>query len=1277
MAVDTASSKLSALDKVLLQDDKITKDQGKFKRFFKENSKFEVRFIGTPSIFRTNTLGELYVFERENVHSIYQLSIDYQMILQLRNIDIENFWILENTAESFFNDPWLPRSVPDFPKESKRWIFAFNSRRIIFTSEKGMRYFKNVFGRIKQVIGYPLGELNKFNILILDEFDTAHQVIIGKEIVRVSSWKLPPEFPILQKAYTNTHMYLFTATQCFILNPVLKTTVVNLQFSSQESKFTAKELMDLYIKSCYSDARFFVDSKNYRILISGDDFIITLNLRNGSLKHEVFQNVLLQQIDSISGITFFSISDNLFMAHNSKNTRDAIHLGNYADPRFISVRNVIYKKRNRVYLKELKTTSVWEIRNEEYPYQPTDLDTNEWKKRAMPYMFGKGMIDSFVSLKKMAPTVVKQVVALVDCVGVLTADLFEIYSYSNGKLLRDFKDKIHKDTLFLLNSHGFTNFHADLELHDGCLEVEKFFFVRSPYLFIVSVNKSGSLVYQLEYARRLIIGNLNFTVILVGDSVMKLGGGLYVTKKLDNDPGKGKSNEGDFGYEDMESEVPNTKIRRIFPSLDRKHLLQFYEINGQALDPIQFYSFTTLEKLWKFQLFDTLLRPFFNIRYFFYKVSDDFGYFQTDYEYFVFDNRKRLSSQEYFWAQQLLTAKSKELSKKLSKSMHIYDNSMMLKAYFSPLVVALFNNFTIEDDVWSCFDYPKENFGESPLIIASRLPYGKGFIKFVEKLYKISNFVKAPPLSRNEFHTLLSRDEPEVDYLLVRYIPQILKYSNGFRQAIDFRVTIPNGVNVIHSKFTQFWPNTYNDLTESSKPVLPFFYDQYEIPESFKNKKGVETVQNREIFFINKFESAQSYSESYMSKIIKGGSVEADESTASREIAAFFKLNVIADLGMSTLSSDLFLKKFKRSENLEFVLSPYRHIIEYKWLKVRFFSIFQALMFMVTVVLYTIFVFNNLALTLCVILIILFAIFLSLEVTNLIVDFKDYFTDYENLFDLTGMILAEVCLIWGYILRSIKPEGFVYVQTISLIILYFRFFTFMKVIPIFTHVMVMIFEIFFSVFIVSVIIAICAVAFAISFGRTTLIPDYPKSLAYMYYTTFGNQNNTPFTNYLQWIIQIISGIFLGLILFNYMVAKMSVDYQDLYAKHEIMIYKYHAKLIHEVETRYRFLLIIANSLGFLKGRLEGTKPDAFIVENPNTVTFIATNDTSNPYKQFEDLEIKHRILMNNEIAKEIDQDVNMIKQETKNLYSFVGTKFDVFASQVKKLNRTTLANDSF
>lgn len=125
---------------------------------------------------------------------------------------------------------------------------------------------------------------------------------------------------------------------------------------------------------------------------------------------------------------------------------------------------------------------------------------------------------------------------LFDCFAVISRFNFSTFSLDSGQLLVDYGNKFHHDTLYVIDNFVSRNLHQDLEVQDGCHELQKFTFCRRPYMFAVGVKEDGVITYQVLYAKSTTTYNRDFTGFLLGDLLYRLKDGHFQQKALDITP---------------------------------------------------------------------------------------------------------------------------------------------------------------------------------------------------------------------------------------------------------------------------------------------------------------------------------------------------------------------------------------------------------------------------------------------------------------------------------------------------------------------------------------------------------------------------------------------------------------------------------------------------------------------------------------------------------------------------------------------------------------------
>lgn len=1212
----------------------------------------ENNFGQNTTYFHANSIDELYMIFR-NWNIFATLDLNYQVNIILRGVKVDGFLIFENYPDAFWDSIKIDTFEPQ--DRHKRGILAWNEGHLFLVRKNSYQRFHHPYSKISTGIGRftPFGyefllnispeteEIDNSHIFVSCHIENSQDTPEGRTPYRFKEIKrIKIRAAYFTKTFLKTHFLLIYKNKIEFLKIDLRSTYYD--FPNHEFKPIGEV--------AYS-------RKNKMVIFNQEDNKTTIvDLIRKDIRivdyHQIYST------NSFLDYFYYKKDSSIFCSLWSFPFKPLKELGSIPGSITITGRHIIAEiteptaahgrgGKKFVILKELNTFGLGNLDKASSPFSWVDLDLNPWKSRTIPMVLSSRQFDIF--LKKRAEEKDRRFFVLLDCIASLDAQgRIMIYDWDTFEVVIDFKDLIISEIRFLLGAGiDLDNFN----ICEGSIKARKFIFYYRLIYFILTVHEGFTNTYQLvEYGDgvsidSLVAANPDMSVILFNKDLNKIRGGEYL------------------------SEDPPDLKKFVLPSIDRKLLLSFSNsrANREMLDPLVVHNFLTLEKIFTISIFGRPQHPFAKVEFLYYKTDWDFCYFETANELFVFDNRKRLNVSEYLYLQNIVISKKDEIFRYQKTYSTVFENSMCLNLYIHPLLVSLFNLTNNDTVINQSIEYPTNIILNSPLLAASYHTTHSPLENTIMSIFKDGYRKNISTFNRSEFHMLLRQDRTITNKLLSWMIQRFEFYEGDYNQILEVRRKLPRKVVMINSSNKMFLPSTFAQLTGLRQVFHPIFVMKIDkrSTKSTDIANSSEQIKNPHdfVWLTGYFNTQDELAQTLLEEIIQDKAFNTNAPKLHYKIdkvSRYFRVNANADFSVGTLTSHLLLLLYKSTDDDEFVLSAYRYIIEEKWEKLRFLSWFQTVCFIMLVVCLTIYLFQPQLLPLYYICLILAGGFLLQETCNMVMGFKDYVTDYENYFDISGFILAVITVALTRRDEGAKiSDEVLNLHVVTLHILYFRFFTYLKVFNFFTHVIVMIFEITGNVVDLLVVIAIVIVSLGVIATNTIYSHNFGLQIQLTFFSAWGNINNFTLQTPIQWIVNIIIGLFLSLLLINFLIAKMNNEYANLDKRREVLIYQYKAKLIHESEVSYRFKLIALNFFWRLKW-LVGPGLKKFVAEPETGYTFLATNTKK---FNFDQLQSKHSAYELDEYKKI----VNLIRLDGSMVKSEFLKKFDKLEKDLDKM----------
>ena len=285
----------------------------------------------------------------------------------------------------------------------------------------------------------------------------------------------------------------------------------------------------------------------------------------------------------------------------------------------------------------------------------------------------------------------------------------------------------------------------------------------------------------------------------------------------------------------------------------------------------------------------------------------------------------------------------------------------------------------------------------------------------------------------------------------------------------------------------------------------------------------------------------------------------------------FYSLNFPYNFVLGSEDSLLFLKKYKNSKNPSFILSEFRHLINYKWRKIRKIVLILAIIFWIHALVFSVYLINsNLTFLLVIDYFLIFVLFF-IEIFSFFISKKYYFTVLYNYLDILVILFSFASLVLSRNRDRVNREAWVYVDLIAISIVHFRSFFYLEYFDSFRHLINMIIGVTKSIFTTLLVFLYILLVFSILFSKTGGNFSFRESVKINFISIFGELPEEDPENPMDlsvWILIVIMGMMTSLILKNFLIAIMSSEFNKLELEQTIISLKGKAGLIEEIETLF-------------------------------------------------------------------------------------------------------------
>ena len=352
------------------------------------------------------------------------------------------------------------------------------------------------------------------------------------------------------------------------------------------------------------------------------------------------------------------------------------------------------------------------------------------------------------------------------------------------------------------------------------------------------------------------------------------------------------------------------------------------------------------------------------------------------------------------------------------------------------------------------------------------------------------------------------------------------------------------------------YPQIDNLLINQCKKLKKFYQSDKYIPS--------QTRLNKILLFSSFY---QGFRESYLKKIIKN-----EHKKNNLRETSFYSFKFLFDFSFGSNNSKLFLKKYRNSRNKKFILSPFKHIVNYKWKRIKKYILLLSIIFWLHNIFYSLFLINSENIIFLIIDIILILFLSFYEILSLILNPKFYFSKSINYINITVLTSNSLTIILTkfYDQKYIEntPYFLNYIQILSLLLVNIRGFIHLRVFDQFRHLINMIIGVTKSTLTILVVLIYFIFASAVMYMKTRNEFYFFEAIKLNFLFLFGNlpKDSDKFNyDFSVWMLNFFVGIVTSLILVNFLIARMSGKYQDMELKQTIISLKEKVSLILEIE----------------------------------------------------------------------------------------------------------------
>ena len=557
-----------------------------------------------------------------------------------------------------------------------------------------------------------------------------------------------------------------------------------------------------------------------------------------------------------------------------------------------------------------------------------------------------------------------------------------------------------------------------------------------------------------------------------------------------------------------------------------------------------------------------------------------------DSNLFLIDINERLNRYEKLYLQKTVSnvdtfAAERDFVSLLEFINPFYSNSFILKTYFNPILICALLNY--QNAIQMIFTkqltaYPQLNDANqlSPLILALKLKnYNIAQVILQSVMPNIQRFI----FSYNEMKEIM-KAKYNFTHKYLKDVMVHLRYFTDSKIKVPVLSQLDEDVRLEYDVNYFFTEQRFQNMTlptEIYKNRTFFDVDTAvnKLKHNFKRRdagvtiyRDVEKIQASEVTTLKSQVDPENDNPEQL---------QPKQSVVWRP-TKLYRLNGYYSFEEGTTDSIQFLKNYVDSSSNEFILSNWRYIIDYKWQKVVQYLIPAAMLHFCHVGFYSAFIINPGIFWVMVVDIALLGALALYEILSLFITGIVHFNDLYNLIDFTLISSCSVVLAftrhYEHGLGRQDIELLRYFQIATLLLVFFRGATYLRLFSFFRHLIEMIIGVTFNSMSLLFILGYALVAFAVMLAVADENYTFNSFLVHNLFSIHGElfdyTEEEEGITVLGWIIFYIMAVFIPLILVNFLIAKLSNKYEELKRNERVTSYKEKAKLILEIEFFYRF-----------------------------------------------------------------------------------------------------------
>ena len=569
-------------------------------------------------------------------------------------------------------------------------------------------------------------------------------------------------------------------------------------------------------------------------------------------------------------------------------------------------------------------------------------------------------------------------------------------------------------------------------------------------------------------------------------------------------------------------------------------------------------------------------------------------------------------------------------------------HSNFLREYFHPITILLLQqrpaNYTNFLKTLSDFStkvkYPTSTVQKGPIELADELGQEAS-------LYAIVDFLLAqespPYLTQKEMRILYEYESEKISLLLAKCVYEFTCYEQT-DLTINNSLNLPNSIYKISQAYPYFSMANYywltgrlDSMSQHDLEFVNFFRDESASQEEQKNDNFCHELARKRLkqsrsstsklriqknpdaflsmihqktfatYYKQRNNNIQANSMFKSSEDIALLSSEEQNKGHANKIGAtpwrFYKMNCDIDLSMGTRSLHQFLKFYIESSDRLFIFSPWKLVVEKKWQDVRKVYILHAMFTALVLGLYIAAMWNPFSRAVMLAIIPVFSIHGVYIFINVFMNPIGYFRHYDNIVEIGGFVLSSITVFSGYH-RSNHRYWLTVIRLIGYMLTYANFLLHLKFLESIYAIIIMTFVAIKKVTAVLIVMILVVFGIGVMAGIVNNIDVWSGTVEAFFTLTSGIES-LGYRDFNQWVLTVSDFIFLYMILFNFVLAKIYIVWDEIEEIKDIIVTHNQAMVVDDYSNLYRFWLILLKLLKMKKYNTIGHGRNIYVREmNP-------------------------------------------------------------------------------